>query len=89
MKYKTVTSPRYADAEQSGIAANVVFIMSEAVPEVPASDGRLAIPAVAEVLSEPWPFLATPTDSEAHGREIYRRAVAGDFGPIAPYVATP
>ena len=29
------------------------------------------------------PFLASPDDVEPHGREIFARAVAGDFGPIA------
>ena len=28
------------------------------------------------------PFTATATDSEAHGREIFERAVKGDFGTI-------
>jgi hypothetical protein len=31
----------------------------------------------------PVPFTATPGDCEAPGRELYARAVAGDFGPIA------
>lgn len=31
----------------------------------------------------PVPFTATPNDCEEHGRELYARAVAGDFGPIA------
>ena len=35
------------------------------------------------------PFSASASDSEAHGREIFNRAVAGDFGPIAAYVAPP
>ena len=29
------------------------------------------------------PFLASPSDVEVHGREIFARAVAGDFGAIA------
>jgi len=33
------------------------------------------------------PFCATPDDTEEHGRELYTRALAGDFGPVAPYVA--
>lgn len=33
------------------------------------------------------PFSASPQDSELHGRQIFSRAVAGEFGPIAPYVA--
>lgn len=32
------------------------------------------------------PFAASPIDSEAHGRDLYARAIAGEFGPIAPYV---
>ena len=35
------------------------------------------------------PFCASDTDNESHGREIYARAQAGDFGAIAPYVAPP
>jgi hypothetical protein len=33
------------------------------------------------------PFHATPDDITEHGRELYARALAGDFGPVAPYVA--
>jgi hypothetical protein len=35
------------------------------------------------------PFSASPQDSAEHGREIYARCVAGDFGPIADYVPKP
>ncbi|MDO8931478.1 MAG: hypothetical protein Q7U97_03710 [Rhodocyclaceae bacterium] len=35
------------------------------------------------------PFTASPNDVEAHGRELYALAVAGEFGPIADYVAPP
>lgn len=31
-------------------------------------------------------FTASPYDTEEHGRELYVRAVAGDFGKILPYV---
>lgn len=34
-------------------------------------------------------FAATPHDSEAHGVEIYNRAISGDFGVIAEYVPLP
>lgn len=34
-------------------------------------------------------FSAMPTDVEPHGRDIYARAVAGEFGPIAEFVLTP
>lgn len=30
------------------------------------------------------PFTASPDDVEPHGRELYARAVAGEFGPVAP-----
>ena len=30
------------------------------------------------------PFTASPNDVEAHGRELFERAAAGDFGPVAP-----
>lgn len=33
-------------------------------------------------LSLEGPFSASPNDSEPHGREIYQRCLAGDFGPI-------
>lgn len=35
------------------------------------------------------PFCAVPDDVEEHGRELFERAAAGDFGPIADYVAPP
>lgn len=31
-------------------------------------------------------FLATSDDVEAHGRDIFARAIAGEFGTIAAYV---
>ena len=30
------------------------------------------------------PFTASPDDVEPHGRDLYARAVAGEFGPVAP-----
>ncbi len=35
----------------------------------------------------PIPFSATPDDTEAHGRDLYARALAGEFGPVAECVA--
>lgn len=35
------------------------------------------------------PFSASADDVEVHGREIFNRAIAGDFGPIAAYTAPP
>lgn len=40
-------------------------------------------------LSEEVPFTASPSDTEPHGRELYQRAVAGEFGEIAPYIPEP
>lgn len=43
-------------------------------------------------MDEDLPFTADPNDTEAHGRDIYARAVTGEFGtvsafdPIAPTV---
>lgn len=31
------------------------------------------------------PFLATATDTEAHGAELFAELVAGKHGPVAPY----
>lgn len=36
--------------------------------------------------NEDLPFHAHPSDPEPHGRELYARAMAGDFGPVEPYV---
>lgn len=33
------------------------------------------------------PFSASPDDTEAHGRELFERAAAGEFGEIAEFVA--
>ena len=35
--------------------------------------------------SEELPFGATAHDEMAHGQILYQRALAGDFGEIAPY----
>jgi hypothetical protein len=32
------------------------------------------------------PFAAMANDVEEHGRELYARAIAGEFGEISPYV---
>ena len=31
------------------------------------------------------PFSASPVDPAVHGRDLFARAVAGEFGPISPY----
>ena len=40
-----------------------------------------------EEFKEEMPFGATSYDSEPHGVDLYTRAVAGEFGEVAPYVA--
>lgn len=35
------------------------------------------------------PFTASQNDSENHGREIFNRAMAGEFGAVADYVQEP
>lgn len=40
-------------------------------------------------LPEPVPFTALPGDAEEHGRDLFARAAAGEFGEVAAYVAPP
>jgi hypothetical protein len=42
-----------------------------------------------EEFGEEHNFAATLYDSEPHGVDLYNRAIAGEFGEIAPYVAPP
>lgn len=35
----------------------------------------------------PVPYTASPNDIEPLGRDLYARAIAGEFGVVAPYVA--
>jgi hypothetical protein len=42
-----------------------------------------------EEINEDLPFTADPNDTEEHGRDIYAKAKAGEFGVIAEYVAPP
>lgn len=63
---RTVTAPRWANAEHTRVNMMVMF----------------------EELAErygPVPFTACPNDTEAHGRALYERALAGEFGEIAEY----
>jgi hypothetical protein len=39
-----------------------------------------------EEINEDLPFNATSFDCEAHGRDLFERAKAGEFGEIQPYV---
>ena len=38
-------------------------------------------------IDEDLPFTASPNDVEEHGRDLFARATAGEFGAIAAYVA--
>jgi hypothetical protein len=40
-------------------------------------------------INEEFPFTASPTDCEAHGREIFAAAAAGDYGDVAEYIPPP
>jgi hypothetical protein len=42
-----------------------------------------------DAIDEELPFSASPTDPEAHGRALFAAAQAGEFGPVAAYVASP
>ncbi len=42
-----------------------------------------------EEFAEELPFLATSYDVMDYGRQIYANAVAGMYGPVAPYVPPP
>jgi hypothetical protein len=42
-----------------------------------------------EEINEDLPFTANSNDVEAHGRDIYARAAAGEFGAVAPFNVTP
>ena len=41
-----------------------------------------------DITSEEWtPFGANPNDHYEHGREIFAKAIAGEFGVVAEYMA--
>lgn len=40
-------------------------------------------------IGNPLPFTANANDVEEHGRAVYAALVAGEYGPIAPYVPPP
>lgn len=59
-------------------------------PVYSSEDGQIIDLAVKFVeFAEEMHFGATPYDPMPYGVELYNRAVAGEFGPIAPYVAPP
>lgn len=64
-----------------------MIIISASNPKYADTTGvGIVLDVVFEQYSEtPLPFLALPDDVEEHGRELYVRAAAGEFGEIAPY----
>jgi len=43
-----------------------------------------------DITFEEWtPFAANPLDHYEHGREIFAKAIANDFGEVAEYVEPP
>ena len=50
---------------------------------------QILMDVVFDHLRDEVPFRADPNDVEEHGRELYARAAAGDFGPVGDYEAPP
>lgn len=49
-------------------------------------ENRIDLVVLFSEIGEEIHFTAASDDIEAHGRELYARTVAGEFGPIAPYI---
>jgi hypothetical protein len=62
-------------------------IISVANPVFATADGT-AIDCVLQLdaFPMPVPFTASVNDVEEHGRQIYAKILAGEYGEIAPYV---
>lgn len=59
-------------------------------PEYANADGTCVLLMVKfEEFAEVLPFGATPNDPMPYGVELYNNALAGMYGPIAPYVPPP
>lgn len=59
-------------------------------PEYISNDGQQIFLIVKfEEIGEELPFNATSFDPMPHGVDLWQRATAGEFGPVAPYVAPP
>lgn len=66
----------------------MLTIESAVSPVYAAEDGTcITLQVKFAEFEEVLPFGATPYDVMPYGVELYNRAVAGEFGPIAPYVA--
>jgi hypothetical protein len=42
-----------------------------------------------DMVAEEFPFTASPTDVEAHGRALFEAAKAGQFGTVADFISNP
>lgn len=84
MDYTTATSPRYA-ADLTSINLMVTFLIGDA-PAVPLEGEEPPADTRVEMV---LPFTAMSDDPAAHGREIYARAAAGEFGQVAAYEPPP
>lgn len=63
-------------------------IISASSPRYSSADGQTVTLSVEFAgLGEVVPFTARPDDVEPHGRALYQRAVAGEFGAVAAYSA--
>lgn len=50
------------------------------------STSAIELTVIFDALPEEVTFIAKPSDPEPHGRELYYKAIAGEFGPIAEFV---
>ncbi|MFA7347271.1 MAG: hypothetical protein WCZ86_05885 [Desulfurivibrionaceae bacterium] len=67
---------------------NLIVTFGSPRPTQPHKKKRSRAPVIFDPM-EPVPFTASPNDSEPHGVDLYNRAIAGEFGPVAPYVEPP
>lgn len=51
------------------------------------ASGNIDLTVQFSEIATPVTFTASAQDSEFHGRELYARAMNGEFGPVTPYVA--
>jgi len=63
-----------------------MFTLEYAKNPVRHDEHRISLTVKFAEFNEEHPFLATSFDPEPHGVAIYNRAVAGEFGAVAPYV---
>lgn len=52
-------------------------------------DGSILCTVLFEGFDEPVPFIARSTDLEQHGKELYERCLAKEFGELKEYVEPP